>query len=277
MKFFRSITYFSQLRAFLGFRAATAFALTHMRNKLNPPHDGRLACIPVGPYVFYFPSLDYFVGLFTEIFFKETYFIPNTDKPIQVIDCGANIGVSLLYIKTRAPNAHVLCFEPNPAARAVLEKNIATNNWGKDVQVFPYALGKKKGTTEFFVEDKVASSSGGSTSNYLEKKGRTLDSYTVEVDMLSRHISNTVDLLKIDIEGGEFDVIEDLIVHDTLRFVAAMQLEYHYIPGFVTRTLSEMLSLLEKNDFHTFAQPTAPPHQIVGHETPHAYMIFAWR
>jgi FkbM family methyltransferase len=231
----------------------------------------------VGPYVFYFPSIAYFDGLFTEIFFKETYFIRYTNKRIQVIDCGANIGMSLLYIKIRAPQARVICFEPNPAARAVLEKNIAANKWGEDVQVFPYALGKEKGTAEFFVENKVATSSGGSMSSYLEKKGRILDSYSVEVDTLSHYIGSHIDFLKIDIEGPEFDVLEELVTQQKLHSVAEIQLEYHYIPGFFTRPLSEMLTLLERNGFHTFVEPTAPPHQVVGHETPHAYMIFAWR
>lgn len=68
-----------------------------------------------------------------------------------MIDCGANIGVSLLYIKIRAPRARVSCFEPNPAARAVIEKNITANNLEKDVQIFPYALGKKKVRQNFLL------------------------------------------------------------------------------------------------------------------------------
>ncbi len=277
MKLLRSIEYFSQLRALLGFKAACAFTLAHMWNKVNPPREGKLARVPVGTYVFYFPSLDYFVGLFTEIFFKETYFIPCTDKPIRVIDCGANIGMSLLYIKIRVPHAHVLCFEPNPAALAVLEKNIEANNWENEVQVFPYALGKEKGTANFFVENRVATSSGGRTDSYVKNKDRTINSYTVDVDILSHHINSNVDLLKIDIEGGEFDVLEDLIAHDKLRYVATLQLEYHYFPEMATRPLSDMLVLLESNGFRTFVQPTAHPHQIIGHDTAHAYMVFAWR
>jgi len=277
MRIFRFIGYFSQLREFGGVKAACAFTLTFLWIKVNPPRGGKLARIPVGPYHFYFPSIDYFVGLFTEIFFKESYYILPTNAPIQVIDCGANIGVSLLYIKLRAPHARVRCFEPNPAACAVLQKNIDANNWGSDVQVLPYALGKEKGTVEFFVENKEATSSGGSVASYLGKKGRTLNSYTVEVDTLSPHIGNGVDLLKMDIEGGEFDVLDELIATGTLARVATMQLEYHFIPGFFTRPLSAVLTQLEQNGFHTFVQPTAPPHQVVGHETPHAYMIFAWR
>lgn len=277
MKLFRFIGYFSQLRALIGFTSACVFALAHIRNKIFPPRKGKLACIPVGPYIFYFPSPAYFEGLFGEIFFKETYYLSPTHEPIRVIDCGANIGVSLLYIKIRAPHAHVVCFEPNPAARAVLEKNIAANHWGKEVTVFPYALGKKKGSVEFFVENTVATSSGGSVSSYAKKKGRTLNAYMVDTDTLSTYITVPIDFLKIDIEGGEFDVLEELIVHNKLLHVAQVQLEYHYIPGSFTRTLSEMLILLETHGFHTFVKSTAPAHQMINRDDMYTYMIFAWR
>lgn len=277
MKLFRFVGYFFRLRALIDFRAACIFALAHIRNNINPPRSGNLVHIPVGSYIFYFPSLSYFEGLFTEIFLKETYYLAYTQKPIQVIDCGANIGVSLLYIKIRAPHAHVLCFEPNPAARAVLEKNIKANNWGKEVQVFPFALGKEKGTVNFYVDKKEATSSGGSIAHYLKDKSQGLNSYTVEVDMLSRYIQDDIDFLKMDIEGPEFDVLEELKTADKLRSITAIQLEYHYIPGFFTRPLSDMLSLLESEGFRTFVESNTPPHDIVGHDIRHTYMIFAWR
>lgn len=185
--------------------------------------------------------------------------------------------MSLLYVKTQAPCAQVTCFEPNPAARAVLEKNIETNGWKKDVQVFPYALGKEKGTVDFFVEGKVATSSGGSVAHYLKSDIRTLNSYSVEVDTLSQYIDGPVDLLKIDIEGSEFEVLEELVAKQKLQQVAALQIEYHYIPGFFTRSLSAMLILLESEGFHTFVESNTSPHQIVGRDTLHTYMIFAWR
>lgn len=277
MKFFRFAGYFSRLRALIGFRAACMFALAHTGSMLNPPCKGKLAHIPVGPYVFYFPSRAYFEGLFTEIFFKETYWLAPTQEAIRVIDCGASIGVSLLYIKIRAPRARVLCFEPNPAARAVLEKNIEANKWKEDVRVLPYALGKKKGAVDFFVDGKETTSSSGSTARHHKNKSRDFNAYSVEVDLLSRHIDQSVDLLKIDIEGSEFDVLEELAAKGKLGLVVALQLEYHYIPGFFMRPLSEMLALLESNGFKTFVESNASPHDIVGHDTPHTYMIFAWR
>ncbi len=277
MRFSRFIGYFSRLRALIGFSAAGMFALAHLKNKVFPPRNGKLARVPVGPYVFYFPSLPYFEGLFTEIFFKETYYLARTQKPIRAIDCGANIGVSLLYIKVRAPQARVTCFEPNPAARAVLEKNIKENGWGDEVRVFPFALGKAKGTVDFFVDAADATSSGGSTAHFAKNKAQQFSSYAVEVDTLSRYIDGPIDFLKMDIEGSEFDVLEELVARKALRHIAAIQLEYHYTPGFFTRPLSEMLALLEAGGFHTSVASTVPPHAIVGRDTQHTYMIFAWR
>lgn len=277
MKFFKYIGYFSQLRKIIGLRGTSIFTLVHVWNKINPPRNGELAHISVGEYVFYFPSLAYFEGLFTEIFFKETYYLAQTQKPIQVIDCGANIGMSLLYIKIRAPKARVICFEPNPAARAVLEKNIAANNWGKEVQVFPYALGKERGSADFFVDDAEATSSGGSTAHFQKNKNQKLNSYTVKVEMLSHYINDSIDFLKIDIEGTEFDVLEELASIHKLDSIVAIQFEYHHIPGFFTKPLSEILTLLESAGFHTFVESNTPPHKIIGCDAWHTYMVFAWR
>lgn len=277
MKIITYLGYFGRLRSLLGYRAASLFAAKHLLNKVNPPKDGRLASVPVGSYVFYFPSIDYFVGLFTEIFFKETYYLDATKKPIHVIDCGANIGMSLLYIKTRAPRAKVACYEPNPAARAILEKNVTANKWNDDVKIFPYALGKKKKTVQFFVDDVHATSSGGSTAPHQKNKSRGLESYDVEMVPLSPTITSTIDFLKIDIEGGEFDLLEELAASKKMNQVKAVQLEYHYIPGFFTRPLSELLDLLENEGYHTFVESNTPPHRIIGHDTWHTYMVFAWR
>jgi FkbM family methyltransferase len=277
MSLVKYIGYFSQLRNLIGLRAACVFTAVHMKNKMLPPRGGKLARVPVGPYIFYFPSLDYFVGLFTEIFFRETYYLTPTQEPIRAIDCGANIGMSLLYIKIRAPRAQVVCFEPNPAARAVLEKNIAANGWGEDVRVLPYALGKKKGTVDFFVDEKEKTSSGGSIGNHQKNKNEKLNSYPVEVDVLSNYIGQKIDFLKVDIEGPEFDVLEEAAQAGKLDSVSSIQLEYHHIPGFFTRPLSEILALLESSGFHTYVESSTPPHNIIGRDAWHTYMIFAWR
>lgn len=272
---FRAFRYFSYVRKLLGFRAAIVFAgyyLLYKSRILRPT----LCRMPVGQYDFYCKSIRQFAGLFMEIFLKEYYYLEKTTLPIEAIDCGANIGVGLLYIKLMAPNARVTCFEPNPEAREVLEKNIAANGWGHSVTVHPYALAKKDGTAELYRDQDAEKNSGASLSKYLGKKN-FLVSVPVRTVRLSDYIKGSVDLLKMDIEGAEFDVLEDLVERQRMTGISRIQLEYHYHPEFFRRPLSDMLSILERAGFRTAVQATREPHVVVGRDAPCAYMVYAWR
>jgi FkbM family methyltransferase len=277
MKIVNYANYFLRLRELLGFTATVRFALSYVQHKLSPPRNGRLASIPIGPYLFYFPSIDYFSGLCMEIFFKQSYCLAQTQTPIRVLDCGANIGVSLLYIKVRAPNAQVTCFEPNPAAREVLMKNIEVNGWNTDVHVLPYALGREVGSVEFFVDGTEATSSSGSTLMHEKYAEKRLDTYHVEMRTLSSFVVESIDLLKIDIEGGELDVLNELRTAQKLHMIREIQLEFHYSPKSPTLTLHTILTLLETSGFHTLAQSNGSVEHIIGKHIFHTYMVFAWR
>jgi FkbM family methyltransferase len=208
MKIFRSLGYFLRLQKIFGSIAAARFVAAYVTNLfIKKP----LYRVPVGNYVFYYPSALYFSSLFMEIFLQDAYYLPQTDAPITAIDAGAHIGVALLYIKMRAPNARVLCFEPNPASRVVLEKNVAANGWQHEVVVYPYALGAHEGSAPFFVDQHMATSTSASLSPQFKPKLNVAASHTVEIKKLSSFITEPVDFLKIDIEGGEREVLEDLI------------------------------------------------------------------
>ena len=65
-----------------------------------------------------------FIGQYEEIFKKQSYkFIPINDQPI-IIDCGSNIGVSILYYFRQYPKAKIIAFEPDKNIFQVLKKNI---------------------------------------------------------------------------------------------------------------------------------------------------------
>jgi FkbM family methyltransferase len=275
--FTRFFEYFSSLCKLVGPWGTTRFIATHLFYRAFPPREGKLAKIRLGEYVFYFSSTHLFIGLFKEIFFNESYYLEPTDAPIRVIDAGANIGVALLYVKCRAPKAYVICFEPNPAARAVLEKNIEANRWEKDVRVYPYALGKAQGTVDFFVEEDMPTSGGGSLTTYLSTKQRSLVSYKVEVRRLSDFIEEGIDLLKIDTEGAEFDILDEIVASQKINLIANVQLEYHYNPEYFKRPLSALLTLLEKAGFKTFVVPTTTLRANIYRDAANQYMVFAWR
>jgi|GEM_PF-1231076 len=272
----RAQSYFSSLRALFGTWGALRFMATYLFYRVFPPTSHALGRIRVGSLWCYFPTTQLLSGLFKEIFFDETYYLEKTEKSIRVIDCGANIGISLLYIKFRAPNAQVVCFEPNPAARKVLEYTISANRWEHSVVVHPYALSNSEGTATFYVDEDNDTSSGGSLSQYLSDY-KDLHSYSVSVRTLSSFITEPVDVLKIDTEGSEFAIVEDLIATGALLSVHQLQIEYHFHPVHFPRHLTELLTLLEQQGFSVFAHPTARPHSIVGRTVKHQYMVFAWR
>src|SRR2546421_8598701 len=69
-----------------------------------------------------------FEYLWYEIFGLNQYlFSCKTDAPF-IIDCGAHIGMSILYFKRRYPHAQIVAFEANPQTFQVLEQNIKQNH-----------------------------------------------------------------------------------------------------------------------------------------------------
>ena len=56
-----------------------------------------------------------------------SFFTPTSERP-WIIDCGANIGVSVLEWKTRWPQSRIVCFEPDPFAFSRLKMNVDRND-----------------------------------------------------------------------------------------------------------------------------------------------------
>ena len=56
-----------------------------------------------------------------------SFFEPRDSEPL-IIDCGANIGVSVLEWKTRWPMSRIICFEPDPDAFRLLTLNMERND-----------------------------------------------------------------------------------------------------------------------------------------------------
>jgi FkbM family methyltransferase len=273
----RFLSYYIYLRKAFGSWGACAFMYFYVLARLRGDAGGRLHYIPVGPYVFYFPSTIYFAGLFNEIFFKEEYYLDYTDKPIRAFDCGANIGISLLYIKLRAPNAHVTCFEPNPDARTMLQKNIDANGWRAEVTVVPCALGATSGQAQFYLLEGAQTDSGASLVPRARKQGHALDSYPVSIKPLSKFLTHHVDFLKMDIEGAEFEVMEEVASAGALHHISYIQLEYHHERGLFERPVSDMLKLLEASGFETSVQSTTHPHLMATQNAWRNCLVYAWK
>jgi FkbM family methyltransferase len=195
---------------------------------------------------FLFSDVSLFSYLLTEIFIKQDYcFFSDKADPL-VIDCGSNVGLSILYFKRRYPKARIVGFEPDRAAFEILEKNVAANALS-DVVLHNCALADREGETELFCD--LSAPGSLVTSLRKERSPQNVESKKVRTVLLSDYFRSEVDFLKVDIEGMEMPVIDELARTGKLSQVREMAIEYHHHIPADDDTLSRLLKVLEINGF----------------------------
>jgi FkbM family methyltransferase len=180
--------------------------------------------------------------LFRELFLEEHYLFHTSSPQPVIIDCGSNIGISILYFKTLYPAARIVAFEPDPAAFAKLSDNVTRNSL-TDITLYPYALSATEGEPDFYRSD------DRSLRMSLDRRRNGGERITVAARRLSSFVTEDVDLLKVDVEGAEFMLVQDLVESGKLWNIKQIHLEYHHhIDGDVD-ALSPLLKLLEDANF----------------------------
>jgi FkbM family methyltransferase len=181
---------------------------------------------------------------FREIFLEGCYFYRADHEPSLILDCGSNIGMSILVFKKMYPNVRIVGFEPDPETFGLLQRNIDQNRL-KDVTLYQCALGDADATIDFYVDAQKRGSPAMSVYEERTNGKRIL----VPGRKLSSFISEEVDLLKIDVEGAEETIMSELAASGKLRLIKRIHLEYHHhiLPG--SDRLSCLLSLLESSGF----------------------------
>ncbi len=138
-----------------------------------------------------------------------------------VVDIGANIGAFALFA-ARQGATKVIAFEPNSAAHACLQRNVAENGLGGIVQARRLAV-------TAVAEQRVRFPVAPSPYNRIAGKNEQGEYETVETTSLARIIAKEapggIDLLKLDCEGGEYDILfaSDAPLHQ----VREIRMEYH--------------------------------------------------
>jgi FkbM family methyltransferase len=183
-------------------------------------------------------------ALFEQIFVNGDYFFVSKKAGPFILDCGSNIGMSIVFFKALYPKAKIIGFEPEDSTYALLEKNIASNGF-KEVQLHQVALGMEDATTSFFVDPETPGSLAMSTirSRLLKKE------IVVRQRKLSTYIDREVDLLKLDVEGAELAVLQDLVSTGTITRINQMIVEYHANIHKNQEAFSSFLGQLEKSGF----------------------------
>lgn len=158
---------------------------------------------------------------------RESRLLPGLLGPESVfVDVGANQGEFTVVAARCAHRGRVVAVEPAPELRAALALNVDLNGFD-NVTIVSSALGDRAGTLPLFAQDAVVEGfqNEGTASLWAgHERGRLVAEVSVEtLDALARRLGLArVDLIKIDVEGGERAVIGG--GRETLRRFAPLML-----------------------------------------------------
>ena len=181
--------------------------------------------------------------LFWEIFIKNEYKFSTHKKNPMILDLWANIGVASIYFKRLYPDAQIQAFEPDDKHFEVLKKNIMENKY-ENVKIEKKAVTNYNGEITFYTDDKA--------SFIMSTKKWRISKIETKLQCISINdiIKNDqIDLLKMDIEWGEFDVLKALDDSWKINQIKEMIIEYHHNIKDDTMSFATFLNILEQNWF----------------------------
>jgi FkbM family methyltransferase len=163
-----------------------------------------------------------------------------------VLDIGANIGISTLYLAMMFPQARVFAFEPVTDNFSMLERNVQPL---LRVKAIPVALGERDGTIDFFSSDHATNFGGFSRFEAGSDVGRKT---TMPMRHAGRQLAELgvtkADVIKIDVEGSECEILTAL-GNEYLRHTKYVTGELHGHRDFeLLATLSEHFKISVKKN-----------------------------
>lgn len=168
-----------------------------------------------------------------EIFLDNSYVRDLTPPPNPVvIDVGGFIGDFSLYAVKRLNARRVIVCEPSPRNWALLLKNIANN--GYEDRIEPVNKAVTDGGNAMMNIDAPDEHQCMVSAYYPSEQPLCAVPGISLGDLLRDHAVESVDLLKIDCEGGEFLILESTPT-DVLSRIRNIVFEYHQIDGVWTK------------------------------------------
>lgn len=230
-------------------------------------------------YTIQFKHKDSIINTLFELFGQNVYYFRSKEDAPFIVDAGANIGDSVLYFKWLYPSARILAFEPNTEAYELLQNNIRANGL-TDVTTYKKALGKDEGETYLDGLDDgtyLAGTIAKTAALHTTDVSSTFTRERVAMVRLSENelvkAAPRIDLLKLDIEGAECDVLEDMA--KMLEKVYNVVFEYHFVADIQKNSLDKLVNLLKHAGFHVGVQGLYRKDDNV--PNPYVFLIYANR
>lgn len=192
-----------------------------------------------------------FISTFEQLFKEQIYCFNSSAPDPFILDCGANIGLSVVYFKRLYPKSRIIAFEPDSAIFDILSRNVKNFRFD-DVQLVNRAVWNAVTELDFTRDG----ADGGRLSVGSDKANQVVPTVRLR-DFLDRR----VDFLKLDIEGAETEVLRDC--EEQLVNVGALFVEYHSFDN-QPQTLHVITDVLTRAGFRLHIQaPMSAPQPFI--------------
>jgi len=158
---------------------------------------------------------------------ETIYKLCNLDDKSLFIDLGANHGqqIGLLCEK----NIETIAFEPHPVIfDKLVENHVKKEN--KKLTCYKKAAWIRNETKNLYYKNGPNKINGGASLIFEKTNVTHSDPFVIEcVDFAEflHDLNRTVDVLKIDVEGSEYHLIEHLIENNAIKFIKNIFVEDH--------------------------------------------------
>ena len=166
------------------------------------------------------------------------------DENSLVFDLGGYKGDFTQSIIDRY-NCRCMIFEPVPNYADEIKNRFIAN---PKVQVFSFAVGDGDYKTEMILHD-----DGSSLFNNCEGEKIIIETRDI-CKFIHENSIDKIDLMKINIEGGEYDLLEELISDsETISIIDNLQIQFHDIKAIRAKTrMHKIQNNLKKTHFVTW-------------------------
>ena len=138
------------------------------------------------------------VSVFEKIFVWREYRLTNINFPVtQIIDCGGNTGLSAIWFATQFPNARVIVIEPDLKNFDLLCKNVSYYS-----NIFPIHAAVWSTSCHVKIENPDDRPDSFRFAQCSPDEKESICAFDLST-ILKKYNLTSIDILKIDIEGGE--------------------------------------------------------------------------
>jgi FkbM family methyltransferase len=175
---------------------------------------------------------------------EEKRYVYNLGPGSIVFDMGGYEGqfASDLYSRYR-PKIYV--FEPVMQFADNIRKRFHKNH---DIRIYPFGLSDKTGDVSISLDENSSSlflSRGASEKVHMMKAS----------DFFGENNISGIDLMKINIEGGEYALLEDLIGHNLVKNIKNLQIQFHTFVPRAEERMKKIQEALKKTHHITYQYP----------------------